>query len=387
MAESISASAVVSRSGPVDWTVVQPWRGLFGLFVTIGLAFLITSIFDIQTFNGVFTFFTIALVPMEAVMGLVWGGQYPPTGDLHQAFRGLVFTLLLLMIGTIYGFVFLNFKAAGVVQPFVAVALILSVIVIFFHILLWGTFPWHNMQPPAKGFLTLVTAAVLGGWGLSSLLNFDFLSYPAGVKPSTVAAVALYAPGGPLSSFSHLAPHGPAPWESFLSFALVAMIPLWILVLLHMWPFTKSAALMKQPTMGIVGTLLCCLLGYALYFAGTGIMNIEPLKLMIIAISYIFGMLMFLLIFQEWPGRGVKGPLGGVVNAVCGIPAGMLAYYGFLAFCNSHFGPKAMVYPNNMFAMGGLMLGVIFPLWVLYTGFWDFWPLSPMPAAVASDAH
>ncbi|MGD0229730.1 MAG: hypothetical protein ABSC19_05130 [Syntrophorhabdales bacterium] len=362
------------------WTEVQPWRGFLVLAITIGLAFLITSIFDIKAFNGMFTFFTMALVPIEAVIAIVWGGQYPPTGNMHQAWRGLALTLLVLTVGALYGFVFLNFRAAGVLQPFVAIALIISIVLIFFHIIFWGSFPWHNMRLPAKGFLTLITAAVLGGWVVSSLFNFDFLSYPTGVKPSPIGAVPLYAPGGPLAAFSHLAPHGPIPWESGICFVIWSMVPLWILVFLHMWPFTKSAVLTKQPLMGIAATLTCCIISYAAYVVGVEKMNIEPIKFMIIAISYIFGMLMFLNVFQEWPGRTIEGPAGGFINALCSLPIGIIAYYAIQGFCNWHFGPKAMVYPDNVFALGGVMLGVTFPLWVLYIAFWDCWPLPPTPA-------
>ena len=101
-------------------------------------------------------------------------------------------------------------------------------------------------------------------------------------------------------------------------------------------------------------------------------MNIEPLKFLVIGISYIFGLLMLLTVFQTWPGSTMKQPLGGLVNSIIGIPLGIFGYYGILAFCNWHFGVKAMVYPNNMFAIGGVMLGITFPVWVLYTSLLGF---------------
>lgn len=360
-------------------TEIQPWRGIFGLIITLGLAFVITSIFTIETFNGIFTFVTMSMVPVIAIMGMVWKGQYPPTGNLHQVWRGLSLTLLLLIIGTIFCFILLNFHASGIVQPFIAIILILSIVLIFFHIIVWGTFPWHKISTPANGFLALITAYVLGVWIFSYLFNFDLLSYPTGTKPSPIGSVPFYAQGGPLFAFSHFAPRGPIPWESALCFTIWAMVPLWILVHLGMWPFAKYPSLMNQPAMGIVITLTCCIIAYFAYVIGVSAMNIEPIKFMVIAISYIFGLLMLLTVFQTWPGTSFKGPVGGFVNAICSVPIGIAGYYGILAFCNWHFGPKAMVYPNNLFAIGGVMLGVTFPMWVVYTGFWDFWPLPPSP--------
>ena len=113
-----------------------------------------------------------------AVIGLVWGGQYPPTQGLHQAWRGLALTLLTLTLGTVYCIAFLRYRGAWVVQPFVAIALITSIVSVFFHIIGFGTWPWHKMSPPAQGLMTLITAFVLGAWVISSLYNFRFPFIP-----------------------------------------------------------------------------------------------------------------------------------------------------------------------------------------------------------------
>jgi hypothetical protein len=38
-----------------------------------------------------------------------------------------------------------------------------------------------------------------------------------------------------------------------------------------------------------------------------------------------------------------------------------------------------MSYPNDIFAIANLMLGLTFPAWAAYSAFWDFWPLPPTP--------
>ena len=43
-------------------------------------------------------------------------------------------------------------------------------------------------------------------------------------------------------------------------------------------------------------------------------------------------------------------------------------------FCKWHFGEE-MTYPNDIFAMATLMLGMIFPMWSCYSDLFDFWPL------------
>ena len=360
------------------WTITQPWRGLFGLVVTLGLAFTIATIFDIDSFNGIVGLWAMSMVPILAVMGMVWGGQYPPFEKTHQAWRGLALTAFMFAIGTLACFVLLNFSAAGVVQPFVTVYLIVSIVLIFFLILAFGTWPWHKMSLPAKGMLTLVTAYLLG-WGVSHLFNFDLLSYPTGVKPSPIGAVPFYAEGGPLAIFGQIAPSGPVPWESALCYCFWAVVFLFTFVLLCMWPFSKVPSLMKQPVMGIVLLVTCGVLAYVAYIVGVGAMSIEPIRMLLIGISYIFGLLMILILFQMWPGRNIKGVGGGFVNILCSVVIGIAGYYLILAFCNWHFGVDAMVYPNNWFAIAGVMLSLTFPAWVMYQGFWDFWPLPPTP--------
>ena len=148
-------------SSKSDWTVRQPVRGLFALVVTLWLAFTISAVVDIQTFNGIFTFITMSMVPPMAVIGMVWGGRHPPR-RMSQAWRGLALTLLTLTLGTIYCIAFLRYRAAWVIQPFVAIALITSIVFSFFQIIGFGTWPWHKMSPPAQGLMTLITAFVFG---------------------------------------------------------------------------------------------------------------------------------------------------------------------------------------------------------------------------------
>ena len=362
------------------WTVTQPWRGLFGIIVTLGLSFTITAIFDIASFNGIVGIFAMSCVPIQVIMGMVWGGQYPPMWEkANQAWRGLALTVFMGAVGILAAFALINFRGAGVVQPFVAISLILTIVTIFWLVIAFGTWPWHKMSLPAKGMLTLVTAYLLG-WGLSHLFNFDLLSYPTGVKPSPIGAVPFYAEGGPLAVFGAIAPSGPVPWESAICYAFLTVIFLLTFVLLGMWPFSKSPGLMKQPLLGIVLLVTCGVLGYVAYIVGVGAMNIEPLNFMTIGISYVFGLLMIMAMFQMWPGRNFKQPAGGFVNILCSVVLGIAGYNLIMAFCNWHFGVEAMVYPDIWFAIAGVMLAIAFPLWIAYQAFFDFWPLPPTPA-------
>ena len=99
--------------------IPQPWRGLFGVAVTVGYTFLITAIFDLSTFNGYLTLLLMCFVPILVMVGIGWQrGTYPPTEGLLQPWKGMLLTCFVVMIGTIASFVILTFISGGVAQPF-----------------------------------------------------------------------------------------------------------------------------------------------------------------------------------------------------------------------------------------------------------------------------
>lgn len=362
------------------WTVTQPWRGIFGLAVTLGFALTMTATFDIQTYLGFFTTLIMSNVPILVIMGLGWQGQYPPTEGLPQPWRAILLTTFLMLIGVLACLALVNFIGDGVAQPFINVQSIITVIVTFFLVIAFGMWPFGKMSLAARGFLTLILAYILA-WLLLKLFNFSMLSFPQGINPSPIGAVPFYAEGGPLAPFAALAPMGPIIWESAIDFFLWMVLFLFVFVAVQMWPFHKFPKLMQQPVMGIVLTLSCAVLALIAHFIGVEVLKMTPLRFLLVGVSYLFGILMFILMFQMWPGRMIKSPVGGgFVNLLLAIVVAIIAYYTIRAFCGAHFDPKAFHHPNDVFAMANVMLGLTFPAWAAYAGLWDFWPLPPTPA-------
>jgi hypothetical protein len=363
------------------WTVMQPWRGIFGLIVTLGAMLIITSIFDIEGYLGLFTTFIMCNVPLVAVIGAGWQGQYPSTKGLSQPARGFLLTAFVVVLGILCALGLVNFVADGAATPFIHVQAIVTVITTFFLVIAFGMWPFHKLSLPGKGFLTLIIAYIIG-WLITILFfNFSMLSHPDGISPSLVGPVPFYAEGGPLAAFAHIAPMGAFAWESALTYYFSVFLFLFCFVALQFWPFSKSKSLMKQPVMGIVVTITCLVLGTIVYYLGISALSIAPLRFLLYLVSFLFGLLMFLFMFQMWPGRAIKNPAGcGFLNIILAIIAGYVAYHLLLAFCTGHFGSEAMgQYPTDVFATANLMLGLVFPAWAVYAVMWDFWPLPPTP--------
>ena len=153
------------------WTITQPWRGIFGLIITLGAMLIITSIFDIQSYLGLFTTFILLNVPVVAVIGAGWQGQYPSTEGLSQPARGFLLTAFVVVMGILCALGLVNFSADGAATPFIHVRAINTVITTFFLVIAFGMWPFNKLSLPAKGFLTLILAYVIG-WLITMLFNF-----------------------------------------------------------------------------------------------------------------------------------------------------------------------------------------------------------------------
>jgi hypothetical protein len=362
------------------WTITQPWRGIFGLVITLGASMIITSIFNLQAYLGTFTTFIMSNVPILALIGAGWQAQYPSTEGLAQPWKGFLLTAFAVMIGGLVCYLLVNFLANGAATPFIHVQAINTVITTFFLLIAFGMWPFQKMSVPGRGFWTLILAYILA-WLITKLFfNFSMLSYAAPTGP-----VPFYAKGGPLAAFAGIAPMGAFAWECALAYYFCALLFLFCFLALGFWPFNKSPNIMKQPTMGIVVTITCLVLGAILYLIGVQALNIEPLRFLLYLVSFLFGLLMFIFMFQMWPGRNLKSPVGcGFLNIVLSIIVAIIAYHALGAWCVSHFGADAMKYPFDIFAIANLMLGLTFPAWAAYSALWDFWPLPPTPPPPAA---
>ncbi len=225
---------------------------------------------------------------------------------------------------------------------------------------------------PAAGFTFIITAYTIA-FCLIQLFNFNFLSYPAGLNPSPIEAVPLYISGGPLEIFR--APTGPFLWEHAITYAITSVAFLWCFAIIGMWPFNKLK--LKQPIFGGLVTATCLMLGIITFNIAIHQLKIEPFLFLSYAIGLIFGVLITMTIFQTWPGSKFEPVIGGFINVGFSLVIGAIGYYIVKTFCVWHFG-ESMLYPDNLFAINTMMLGLLFPMWAAYGDLLEFWPLPPL---------
>jgi hypothetical protein len=354
------------------WAARQPGRGLFTLIVTFLFSFIIASSFSIEVFTGFLGYYVMSCIGLFIVIGALWGGGFISIEHVPQPFKGVVLLVFALSGGLLISYFLINFIGGGVLHPYLTIYTIVAVITMFFLFLAFGFWPFNKLSLPAAGFLFIIFGYLIA-LCLTQLFNFNLLSYPAGVSPSPIAAVPFYQAGGPL--FGLPAPSGPIPWEHAAAYTVCSVDFLWMFAALGMWPFTKLK--MKQPLFGVVVSASCLILGYILLAIGIHLLKIEPLTFMSYAVSFIFGVLLLLTLFQLWPGNTIKSAAGGFLNIVLAIVIAIVGNYGIRAFCLWKFG-DAMVYPDDLFATNTMMLALLFPMWAAYGDLFQFWPLPPL---------
>jgi len=377
-----------------SWTVTQPWRGVFGMLVCLGIAFAISFVWfhNIMDYTGLMANWAMCMVPIEVVIGVAWMGRYPAE-RLEQPWRGIALTLFMFVIGTI-AFMFLFYVIGGghSAAPMLGAFIIMAVIVTMFWVIAFGCWPFHKMSLPAKGLLTLMSSYLLLMAGFR-LFNFDTVGIGAPPPPFVPGRVPLAVEGGLHPELAGINPGGPVTWDYGLVFFFIMIVFMFAFLTLGFWPFSKFKSLMVQPVMGLAIFLSCFVLALICYGIMIWGMDLAPMRVMIYFVCFAFGMLGIIFMWQMWPGRSWPQPRGGFINLLLAVVLAIIAFYGMRAFVAMLFGwdwfvlDSASGYltagPFGWFALATACLGLTFPAWAIYSPAWDFWPLPPTPGPPA----
>ncbi len=74
--------------------MAQPVLGVGATVVAIAIALGFISRFDAATFSGGVSYFLLCAIPMQVMVGVLWGANPPFTARLAQPARGLVLLAL-----------------------------------------------------------------------------------------------------------------------------------------------------------------------------------------------------------------------------------------------------------------------------------------------------
>ncbi|HTB16697.1 MAG TPA: hypothetical protein VK708_01220 [Bryobacteraceae bacterium] len=352
----------------------QPVLGIFAtiLIMAIGLGFI--SLFDFPKFAGVVSCFLISLIPMEIIMGVIWGMKQPRlVAERSQPVRGILFAIFAALVGAVIWTIHLQGFGGGITPPtpMLTMLLITSVVIAFWLAIMWGGWPFTAFikNPLAAGLAVLVAVYVVNYILFRIFFNYEFMQG----APVYVAAQD---------------PHGMFNAWNAVVFYITAIGVMFLSLCFDLWPFTKFPSLMKQPVLGIVWTIVALIIGYAGFYIGVNVMKMDVVAFQnTVPIPFIFGTIVVLNMLQGSLFAKLTQPLKGVLNTLAAVIIG-----GALAFLYKQLagtvtgkldaGPPS--YQSEIW-LASALLAVTFPFLVAYADFFTMWPLQRAKAERAME--
>jgi hypothetical protein len=341
----------------------QPVLGLLSAVIVMAIALGFISLFDAATFGGWVAFVALCFIPMEIVVGIIWGANPPFATGLRQPAKGLLLTVVTAVVAAVVAPIILNTIGEGASPPgpIPTHFAIIAVVFTFWLAIMMGGWPVTAVlkSPVPAGLAVLVAAYVVTYTVFRVFFNYDFLQ------------------GAPVYLAS--APRGMYMGVMALVFCVTHVAAMFLVLCFDLWPFTSSPGLMKQPVLGLVWTItVLCIVSIAMY-VGITAMGTDPMIFLTrVTVPFIFGSILVLNMFQNSLFASMTQPLKGIVNTAVAVSlgVGLANVYGLLApMVTGPLVSGAPAYDYEIW-LANALLGITFPLLVFHAVFFDFWPLK-----------
>jgi hypothetical protein len=343
----------------------QPALGIVAtvLIMVVSLGFI--SLFDFPTFSGWVTYIMAAIIPMEIMMGVTWGTNQPGfAGSRSQPLKGILLIVVNVVAGAIVGGIYYAVVGGGISPPVPILVLcsIVSVVIMFWLTIMLGGWPFTTLiKNPLSAGLAILAACYIINYILF-LLFFDFS----------------FMQGAPWYQAS-LDPHGMFNGVNAQVFFVTAVGVLFLMLHFDLWPLTLSGAVMKQPVLGIVWTILALAIGSAAYYIGVNSMGMDPMAFLVAApVPFIFGTIVVLNMLQGSLYAKFSQPLKGVLSSITAAVVGILLARLYGALSATVTGPLKAGPPTTDFEiwLASALLAVTFPFLIFFAEFFKMWPLQ-----------
>jgi hypothetical protein len=343
----------------------QPALGLVASALVIAISLGFIALFPAAKFLGSVSYCLICIIPMEIVIGVTWGCKLPESSAKQsQPLKGLLLALLTGAMGIVVaGTHFTLFGSVRPLPPMTIMCIIMSVIVTFWAAIIWGGWPFNKWMasPKAAGVTMLWSCYIVNYLLFRVFFNYEFMA-------------------GSGAYVATLDPHGMFNANLAMVFSLSALAVMFLMLHLDLWPLTKSAAVMKQPALGAVWTLICLALGGLVFYVGIFTLAMDPLQFMVsVPIPFIFGTIIVLNMFQNSLFAKQAQPLRGILNAAAAAVIGVALAWMYRQLSPVLSGPLAAgPQAGNEFErwLASALLAVTFPFLIFYAEFFEFWPLK-----------
>ncbi len=350
--------------------IKQPVLGILATIIVFIMSLGIIAWFTTDTFLTWTGFLVMTLIPIQVIVGLAWQNNYPkPADKLEQPLKGIYLFIFTLLIGAIVASLSLKTIGGYVLPPtpMITMFTILSVVITLWLVIVWQCWPMTaiNRHPAFIGFGTFFLVYIIDVILYKSLMNFSFL------KDASFYSAQL-DPGGPVNAWVVIA------------FGVTTVSVILAMVQLDFWPLSlipkKSPAFGKQPLFGIISTIWIFIIAYIIYSIFVKSLGMDVVIYAVrVPICLIFGEFIMLLLMQTSPFQTVKQPVKGFLLIVFCIILAILMYYLYTWFSilitGSGVPSGPPTYAHELWIATSL-LSITFPMISVYTGFFNFWPLT-----------
>jgi hypothetical protein len=373
------------RAGLIGWLsptskgltmgIKQPMLGVAAAVLVMAIALGFISLFSFPMFAGWVSFFLICCIPMQVITVVIWGCKQPPfAAQRGQPLKGVLLLLVALVAGTAVAAIH-EATVGGSVSPpppMAAMCIITSVIVAFWMAIMWGGWPFTTLikNPLGAGLALLAACYVVNIVQFRLLFNYGFMQ-----------GAPVYVPA--------LDPHGLFNAWTVMVFEITALAVMFLFLNFDLWPLTTSAAIMKQPVLGLVWTAVALMLGAAAFYIGVNVAGMDVVAFMVkVPIPFIFGTIMVLNMMQASLFSKLAQPLKGVLNTIASTVIGLALAGVYSALAPTVTGTVQPGPPSYDFEiwLASALLGVTFPFLIYYAEFFQMWPLQKAQRAQAAAA-
>ncbi len=343
----------------------QPVLGLVATILVMAVALGFVSLFDFPAFSGWISYLLMCIIPMQVVVGVVWGTNEPGFAARQgQPAKGVLLVLITLIIGAIVAPVSLATTGGNVTppSPMLMHLMITSVVMTFWTSIMFGGWPFKALiKNQVAAGLTMLLAAYL----------FNYLIFRIFFDYAFMQGAPVYAPS--------LDPHGMFNALYSLVFCVSFLLGLFTLASFDLWPLTKFPRIMKQPVLGMVWTIIALAMGSVVFGIGVGVMGMDVMAFLVtVPVPFIFGSIVVLNMFQNSIFGKLTQPLKGIANVVAVVVIGSALaqlYRALAPTVTAPILPGPPTYDLEIWTANAL-LAVTFPFLIFFAEFFRFWPLS-----------
>ena len=348
--------------------MTQPLLGILASAIAIIVSLGFIGLFDFPTFVGWASFYMLAVVPMQIIVVVVWGANPAFASALRQPAKGIVLLLVTAVAAGVFTSVVWQLVGEGASPPgpIPSQYAVIVVPTTFFVAIAFGGWPFTSLikNRIASGFLLLATAYLITFAIFRVFFNYEFL------KDAPV--------------YLQSAPHGSHNAVAALVFYVTMLAGMFLMLHFDLWPLTTSPALMKQPLLGVVWTLISAAVGGLVMWVTLGPLSVDPMYVLTrLTAPFIFGTIIVLNMLQNSVFARMQQPLKGVANAVAAavVGAGLAQLYGKVdrLLVGVELPSGAPGYEYELWLVNAL-LSVTFPFLIFYAAYFAFWPLASASA-------